>query len=217
MARKKKAAAPPARVRRTFKSPIEIMLRNGVVEAAKPRDVCLFDYSTSVGDASAIFHEGEFQFVNGPDDEETWGDAETESGCLWSLYGEVRIESYRVDFLLQIRGGCIAIECDGHEWHEKTKQQAAYDRSRDRELLALGIRTIRFTGSEIHHSIDRCVADVYRIANLIHDAATARSDAFNAWHSEVRIARARAYWAAIGGDCRFGGDGALRGVLSGVI
>lgn len=57
----------------------------------------------------------------------------------------------------------LAIECDGHEFHDRTKQQAAYDRARDRELLHNHITTIRFTGSEIFHSPERCAAEALRI------------------------------------------------------
>jgi very-short-patch-repair endonuclease len=41
------------------------------------------------------------------------------------------------------------VECDGHDFHERTKEQAASDKARDRALQALGMRVLRFTGSEI--------------------------------------------------------------------
>lgn len=45
-------------------------------------------------------------------------------------------------------GACFSavIECDGHEFHERTKRQAARDRSRDRAIQAFGYRIFRFTG-----------------------------------------------------------------------
>lgn len=70
---------------------------------------------------------------------------------------------YRLDFLAQSsttgptsNGGTqeisvrFAIECDGHDFHERTKEQARRDRKRDRDLQAAGYRVLRFTGSEIH-------------------------------------------------------------------
>lgn len=42
------------------------------------------------------------------------------------------------------------VECDGHEFHERTKEQAERDRSRDRAVQAMGWRIIRFTGSELY-------------------------------------------------------------------
>lgn len=43
----------------------------------------------------------------------------------------------------------LFIECDGHDFHERTKEQAARDRKRDRDLQQLGFNVLRFTGSEI--------------------------------------------------------------------
>jgi very-short-patch-repair endonuclease len=43
----------------------------------------------------------------------------------------------------------LAVEVDGHEFHEKTKDQAARDKRRDRELQQEGWNVFRFTGSEV--------------------------------------------------------------------
>lgn len=43
----------------------------------------------------------------------------------------------------------ILIECDGHDFHERTKEQARKDRSRDRRIQRRGSYVLRFTGSEI--------------------------------------------------------------------
>lgn len=66
------------------------------------------------------------------------------------------VGGYRVDFLITFY--CegyerhIAIECDGHDFHERTKDQAARDKGRDRALSAFGLRLLRFTGSEIYRN-----------------------------------------------------------------
>lgn len=76
---------------------------------------------------------------------------------------------YRVDFLL-ICGArpayrkCLAIECDGHDWHEKTKQQVARDKLRDRRLLISGIIPVRFSGSEIHRDHGACAEYIRQLA-----------------------------------------------------
>jgi hypothetical protein len=54
----------------------------------------------------------------------------------------------------------IGIECDGHDYHERTKAQAAKDRSKDRRLKFKGLDVLRFTGSEITRSPERCVDEV---------------------------------------------------------
>jgi len=43
----------------------------------------------------------------------------------------------------------VALEFDGHEFHERTKEQARRDKARDRGLQILGWRVLRFTGSEV--------------------------------------------------------------------
>lgn len=71
---------------------------------------------------------------------------------------QVNLGRYRVDFLLTIgqrwsrseyATAQVVVECDGHDYHERTKDQAKRDRSRDRALQALGLRVLRFTGSEV--------------------------------------------------------------------
>lgn len=87
---------------------------------------------------------------------------------LIELGRQVQVDSYRIDIMVSaVFAGRttvrLAVECDGHEFHDRTKQQAAYDRARDRELLVLGIPTVRFTGSEITHSQERCARDVWLV------------------------------------------------------
>lgn len=69
----------------------------------------------------------------------------------WHVTTQARIDEYRVDFLLicTVWNVSVVIECDGHEFHERTKEQAQRDRSRDRTLQAMGYLVLRFTGSEI--------------------------------------------------------------------
>jgi len=57
----------------------------------------------------------------------------------------------------------VAIECDGHEFHERTKEQAARDKSRDRALAADGVIVLRFTGSEIWHNTWECSEEVFLV------------------------------------------------------
>lgn len=96
---------------------------------------------------------------------------------------QVVVGNYRVDFLFAIpmlrnRVTLLAVECDGHDFHEKTKEQAARDKARDRDLTELGIRVIRFTGSEIWRDPVRCAADVMRIARTMQIAG---------WQSEAAV------------------------------
>lgn len=77
------------------------------------------------------------------------------------------IGSYVLDialmgYTMDGRGGLILIdiECDGHDYHERTKEQAARDKARDRALVAEGYSILRFTGSEIWHRPEQCVDEI---------------------------------------------------------
>ena len=71
--------------------------------------------------------------------------------------------NYRVDFYLKLDQDVnIVVECDGHEYHEKTKDQARRDRKRDRKLQQISEVdfVFRFTGSEIYNNPEKCVNEI---------------------------------------------------------
>jgi very-short-patch-repair endonuclease len=81
------------------------------------------------------------------------------------LLQQVKIEQHRVDFALVHPSGSLrlAIECDGHDFHDGDKDGAARDRARDRHLLGLGWTTARFTGRELVADAMRCAVDAHRL------------------------------------------------------
>ena len=107
---------------------------------------------------------------------------------------QARIGDYRVDFLLSfdamertqkntISDGAdpqwldvhvekkLIIECDGHDYHERTKEQARKDKSRDRKLQSLGFPVYRYTGSELFQDPFACAAQVLHVVSgcTLHD------------------------------------------------
>lgn len=58
----------------------------------------------------------------------------------------------------------VAVECDGHDFHEKTKDQAAKDKKRDREFQKLGYVILRYTGSEIVNNPSAIKKDLMNLA-----------------------------------------------------
>jgi len=98
------------------------------------------------------------------------------SSCL-HIHPQEQIGKYRVDFLvtLILDGHVIffedddltfisgksqlVIECDGHDYHEKTKEQASRDKERDRALQSCGYNVFRFTGSDIYKDAFKCVTE----------------------------------------------------------
>jgi very-short-patch-repair endonuclease len=82
-----------------------------------------------------------------------------------SLFQQFIEGRYRIDFAITTASGPrVAIELDGHDWHERNKQQAERDKSRDRRLQELGWKVLRFTGSEVWRDATDCVNEVLRIA-----------------------------------------------------
>jgi very-short-patch-repair endonuclease len=92
------------------------------------------------------------------------------NGTEWTLgYGihvmpQFRIDKYRVDFLITQKGigpseilSPVVVELDGHEFHDKNKQQRSYEKARDRFLLRAGYRVVHYTGSDV-------VSDPYSVA-----------------------------------------------------
>jgi very-short-patch-repair endonuclease len=92
------------------------------------------------------------------------------------VFPQAEIGRYRVDFLLALavphpRKGSLVIrefivECDGHDFHEKTKEQAARDKARDRALQASGRAVFRFTGSEIFRNADDLTCEIYQALDV---------------------------------------------------
>lgn len=81
-----------------------------------------------------------------------------------------QIGAWRVDFLISayrwampnVTEGwqALVVECDGHAFHERTKEQAARDRARDRGLQSEGYTVFRFTGSELWRDPLGCAEQV---------------------------------------------------------
>jgi hypothetical protein len=96
---------------------------------------------------------------------------------IFTLLVEPQVEiecldaKYRADFLFSLyrfaSGGQLnlwgktVVEIDGHDFHEKTKHQASRDKKRDRDLLAEGYYTLRFSGSDVFSDPFGAVESVY--------------------------------------------------------
>jgi len=106
------------------------------------------------------------------------------------LQKQIEDSQYRADFLLTLTKAppsswgndrrfealtvAAVIECDGHDYHERTKEQAARDRSRDRFVQQCGLNVLRYTGSEIYENPLACAADAVdtlcnRLRQLRHE------------------------------------------------
>lgn len=91
--------------------------------------------------------------------------------CL-HIAQQVQIGPRRVDFVIWCHDGRkwrrLLVECDGHDYHERTKEQAAKDRSFDRYAQSKGDTIFRFTGSQINGGAEGCAYEVLRWADQIN-------------------------------------------------
>jgi very-short-patch-repair endonuclease len=84
------------------------------------------------------------------------------------IYTQVCVGEYRPDILIldatlpmNLREPrWMIVECDGHEYHERTKEQARRDKKRDRFFTAKEFKVLRFTGSEIWADPDACAEEI---------------------------------------------------------
>lgn len=120
--------------------------------------------------ASALIRVGFPQFRYSPFAGDEFDDLVDCARCsipkfMGVLAPQVKIGNYRADFMLVHMHGLngwsgIVVECDGHDFHERTKQQATRDKARDRYIQKCGFKVMRFTGSEIWKDPMKCALEV---------------------------------------------------------
>lgn len=94
----------------------------------------------------------------------------TDSGAFENIIisPQHAIGEYRVDFLLTYLGydfdakphpkplrRQLIVEVDGHDFHEKTKEQASRDKRRDRALQKAGFQVFRYSGADVWRDVMR--------------------------------------------------------------
>lgn len=101
------------------------------------------------------------------------GTSPQRSGRLY-LFQQYDIGDYRADFAFFCTDktvgteGCRVIlrgvvETDGHDFHERTKEQALKDKKRDRKMAIAGWEVLRFTGSDVYRDANECLDDVFSL------------------------------------------------------
>jgi very-short-patch-repair endonuclease len=58
------------------------------------------------------------------------------------------------------RSTSVVVECDGHEFHEKTRDQARRLSRRDREVQMVGMPVLRYAGSEVWRAAAECAKEI---------------------------------------------------------
>lgn len=111
-------------------------------------------------------------FYGRPHRQSEWATTEAAPQQFMVPQFKATLSDYRVDFLIgwigrPLQHTAIVVECDGHAFHERTKEQAARDKSRDRTLSSEFARVIRFTGSEIYRNPCGCAVEAMGISDQV--------------------------------------------------
>lgn len=129
----------------------------------------------------------------------------TDGASIYWIEPQVKFDKYRIDFKITLTDdffhgtyrSSVFIECDGHDFHERTKEQAKHDRTKDRLIQKKGETIFRFTGSELWADPFKCVAEVMTalsdkthaqyVQNKPQTKVEAKSEAFDSeWLSLLR-------------------------------
>ena len=99
-------------------------------------------------------------------------DGDSPEGEGFFVMPQKTLGPYRADFIIKAVGYplgkrvwppkkkvYIAVECDGAEFHTSPEQKSK-DRERDKHFSSKGIKTFRFTGSEIHQNSSLIARDL---------------------------------------------------------
>lgn len=75
-------------------------------------------------------------------------------------------KKYRVDFFIPViyknqENKCFIVECDGYDFHQKTKEQVQHDNEREYDLKMAGYEVLRFSGTQIYNNPLKCAEDAY--------------------------------------------------------
>ena len=89
-------------------------------------------------------------------------------GWFLTLLAQPHYDRYRPDFSIStwahedddLLPFVVVVEVDGHDYHERTKEQAEYDKRRDRFMTSTEARVFRFTGREVYRDADACACEI---------------------------------------------------------
>lgn len=92
---------------------------------------------------------------------------------------QVNVGPYTADFIISVEDETstlpkIDFECDGHDFHERTKEQAEHDKKRDRYFQQNGYIVFRYTGREIWRDPESCATEAFEHLRLLEHKECAR-------------------------------------------
>jgi hypothetical protein len=91
----------------------------------------------------------------------------------------------------------LVIEIDGHDYHERTPDQASNDNRRDRALQRQGIPSFRFTATDVLRKNDDHAQEIAQIAHIKLSEKMERENE----RAQLEDAETRLLWHAYGITC----------------
>ena len=117
------------------KSPIEVIFN------------LAYDLIIHYGDSEAYFLEPQYEVVSRNEENKYYVDFAFIAEDFEEFITTIKNPNFK-----------LAIECDGHEFHEKTKEQVQQDNEREYELKMSGFDVLHFSGSQIYNNPFKCAA-----------------------------------------------------------
>lgn len=81
---------------------------------------------------------------------------------------QTEVDNYVSDFSVELLNyltgkpiTSVLVECDGHNYHEVTKQQVTKRNERDLNLKKAGYDILHFSGSQIYNEPMKCAEDIF--------------------------------------------------------
>lgn len=100
-----------------------------------------------------------------PDHQEMDGTRGLAAVDAYKVCPQHKIGKFRADFYIEspmAHGAAVLVEIDGHDFHERTKEQVAKDKQRERHIVATGIPVLRFSGSEVYRDAQACALETVK-------------------------------------------------------
>ena len=147
-----------------IESPIEMRLHNALRMLAYEKDIAVGTWEGS-GSMYGEWPAGACVAIN-----------QGKGDYAMHIFPQVNFGDYRIDIVLmmycrwRVGKSYLLVECDGHEYHERTKEQARRDRKRDRDLVQAGHVLFRFTGQEIWRDVDACALQCFETLKAASDS-----------------------------------------------
>lgn len=97
-----------------------------------------------------------------------------------------KVDKYRADFFMWQEGLApadvyppVIVELDGHDFHDRNKQQRSYEKARDRHFIKKGYRVVHYTGSDVVKDPNKVAFEVLEMLGLYGGTARGLDDGYD--------------------------------------